>query len=761
MFRKTFSLILASIMLLSFVGCTVNEGNSDTSDASNTTEGTTQADETTPVELQSKKINLNSQTEGVKVLGVRNLRSSDVINADWSCSGIEFNALCTGDVKFMVSATANCYYRVYVDGVEYKNGNSPFFTVTTSATEIKVTVANEGIHNFVLMKVTGYTLSRSTIHSVTLTGDITTEAPADKDLYIEFVGDSITCAWGTIGTYDGAYTGQDGTLAFSYLVSQTLEADYSMTALSGQGILCGNPGIPLGYKYACYNKSTTSQYDFERKADAIVINIGTNDFSKSNELGITPASFYTAFRNFVEYAREKNGPDCIFLGVYNMMNDTYGDQIKKVFDDLGGADSNYYTQIMSRQTNTHNTHPSKENNISYAQIISTLLKSILDGTHTPPTQLVSKLPTANSAVVSPTFATATAGSKHNFNISGTDYEVVIGFDAFGTLAGAFSSISAGGTLYLGAGTYSETLSISKDVTIKGPKAGIDPNVRGTSVTDDWTLNPLRGTGEAIFTGQLGMGVMNGTLYADCHNIVIDGIMMSGGVLLRGNTGLEGYGNFTFKNIYVSDVTQTNYVFYFYPYYPASNNPNLYKNNLTMENFRIEGMTKELINPEFESLTVKGLYMSDTCTKALLVSSFYTAASITSGVEYTFDDCMFRNKDTALNLSALTTTNTKNAGIASKAFIKFNVTDCVFANETANPMIKIALDTSNSTVNIENNYFVKVGSSATTISDSACAAADYSTRVIITGNTFTDFTQGSVSLTKSTPAYILTGNNFVS
>lgn len=57
--------------------------------------------------------------------------------------------------------------------------------------------------------------------------------PANKNYYIEFVGDSITCAWGTIGEHTGAYTDQDGTLAYSYLVAEAQNADYSMTALSG------------------------------------------------------------------------------------------------------------------------------------------------------------------------------------------------------------------------------------------------------------------------------------------------------------------------------------------------------------------------------------------------------------------------------------------------------------------------------------------------------------------------------------------------
>ncbi len=212
------------------------------------------------------------------------------------------------------------------------------------------------------------------MHSVTLTGYITDNAPQDKDLYIEFVGDSITCAWGTIGTYDGTYTGQDSTDSFAYLIAEDLNADYAITALSGHGITDDCHGVPTleGYKYPSHLKDTTDLYDFSRKPDVLVINIGTNDVAYASS-----EEFYADFKEFVLFAREKNGEDCIFMALYGMMNHTMQTQIKKVFAELGGEANTYYAMSMPLQTHIHNTHPSPEDNKTYADTVAPKLKELL------------------------------------------------------------------------------------------------------------------------------------------------------------------------------------------------------------------------------------------------------------------------------------------------------------------------------------------------------------------------------------------------
>ena len=164
-------------------------------DAPATDAPATDAPETeAPVVLTEQTVALNKNTKGIKILGVRNLPSETQINADWSASGIEFVATCEGDMTFEASSSAACYFRAYVDGEPWNNGSIPYFTVN-GKTNIVLKDIPKGTHIIRLIKVTGYTIARAEIKSVKLTGFISEEAPADKDLYIEFIGDSITCAW--------------------------------------------------------------------------------------------------------------------------------------------------------------------------------------------------------------------------------------------------------------------------------------------------------------------------------------------------------------------------------------------------------------------------------------------------------------------------------------------------------------------------------------------------------------------------------------
>ena len=283
--KSIFLRILSCIMAFSMLaGITLMTACNDTPEVPETeppanttsTPETTQAPETTeaPLVLTEQTVPLNKNTKGIKILGVRNLASDTAINADWSASGIEFVATCEGDMTFAVETNdKGAYFRAYVDGEPCMNGESPYFEITGKG-EITLKDIPTGTHTVRVIKVTGYTLAFAAFTSVKLTGFISEEAPKDKDLYVEFVGDSITCAWGTIGTFDGKYTSQDATLGYSYLLAEALDADYSLTALSGQGICCGTPGVPLGYRYACYGKDAKTEYDFARKANLIVVNIG-------------------------------------------------------------------------------------------------------------------------------------------------------------------------------------------------------------------------------------------------------------------------------------------------------------------------------------------------------------------------------------------------------------------------------------------------------------------------------------------------------
>lgn len=148
-----------------------------------------------------------------------------------------------------------------------------------------------------------------------------------KDLSIEFIGDSITCAYGVEGAsqYENFKTTTENFMkSYAYLTAQKLDADYSAVSYSGHGIVSGysNDGtintdslIPPYYdkvgKVGGYEK-----FDWDFSAhhnDVVVINLGTNDDSyASNDLEVRGQEYADAYVDFLKQVHECN-PDAYII----------------------------------------------------------------------------------------------------------------------------------------------------------------------------------------------------------------------------------------------------------------------------------------------------------------------------------------------------------------------------------------------------------------------------------------------------------------
>lgn len=388
MAKKLLTLILALLLVTGcFAACSKGDEAADEDGTQTSSNSSDDGGDTTPTDnkdddddnnddekLVPKMFKITSATPGVKVLGVRNLASELGLHMDWSCSGAEFGIdLKGGTVRLNFKASANCFIRIWVDGNEYKQNDREYFTISNMSGSIVLNDIPAGKHTIRIMKVTGYTLAQVELTDVIFAGSMVTDLvdTADKDTYIEFVGDSITCGWGTIGEHTGAYTDQDGTYAYSYLLAKELDADYSMTALSGQGLLCGDPGVTNGYLYADPIGNGETKYDFARKADIVVINIGTNDYWNEN---VSEADFKVAYLNFLRTVREKNGDGCKILCLYNTMNDTYANAILAAVEEFGGTFAGVTTYKLNRAEGNH--HPNIAEHEAYAEALKDVIKNL-------------------------------------------------------------------------------------------------------------------------------------------------------------------------------------------------------------------------------------------------------------------------------------------------------------------------------------------------------------------------------------------------
>jgi lysophospholipase L1-like esterase len=115
------------------------------------------------------------------------------------------------------------------------------------------------------------------------------EPTEKKKVSIEFLGDSITCAYGVEGkdqTENFKTTTENASKSYAYLASQILDADYSTVCYSGAGIISGYSGgeknsgnlFPPHYEKTSRNEKYPGTWNFNsHKYDVIFINLGTND----------------------------------------------------------------------------------------------------------------------------------------------------------------------------------------------------------------------------------------------------------------------------------------------------------------------------------------------------------------------------------------------------------------------------------------------------------------------------------------------------
>lgn len=399
MLKRIFAVLLAILMLGGLMGCNNAEeqptetttpnstaGNAVTTEPATTTSKptdeitTSKPDTPKPPAKTETTVALNSATKGIKILGERALASDAQINLDWTCSGVEFvlDSL-GGELTLNADSNKPCYLRIYVDGVEWTTGSGNLYFQVNGKTTVLVPAIPAGKHTVRIVKVTGHTLATAQLYSMSYYGTLVETAPADNDLYIEFIGDSISCGWGVIGAHDGSYSAQDGSLAYPYMLAQKLNADYAVTALSGQGVIYHGTTIPNmtdGYLLSSPLRDGTQAYGFERKANMVVINMGTNDFSKKNSDTITEETFAEAYKALINTIREKNGADCKIVCLYNTMNDTFSSSILTVCRELGGQNAGIYTFKMNKAASGH---PTALENEAYVKALEPILKDALAG----------------------------------------------------------------------------------------------------------------------------------------------------------------------------------------------------------------------------------------------------------------------------------------------------------------------------------------------------------------------------------------------
>ena len=174
--------------------------------------------------------------------------------------------------------------------------------------------------------------------SITSSAETPIKPVAKRDLSIEFIGDSITCAYGVEAEsqHEQFSTSTENFMkSYAYLTAQQLNADYSAVCYSGHGIISGyttgekntDSLVPDCYNLVGKSYDYATEWDFESNPnDVVVINLGTNDSSYlTHDFEARSGDFVDGYVSFLNDVRSKNPNAYIICTVGTMGGeDVYG-----------------------------------------------------------------------------------------------------------------------------------------------------------------------------------------------------------------------------------------------------------------------------------------------------------------------------------------------------------------------------------------------------------------------------------------------------
>lgn len=292
------------------------------------------------------------------------------ISIDWTASALEFCADCEGELKLTVRAeSVGARFKIFVDGEEkgiYTSKGNKVFTVKDIA---------RGVHTVRLLRTSmvesGNNCAAAELTTISMNG-VLLDRPADNPYYIEFLGDSVTCGYGTVAGDTTAY----GDEAYAYKTARALGADYSVVSVSGIGTLTstsrhGNLNISDLIPYYNYYRSQKVNYVASRQADLVVIATNANDSDSLDK-----STYQDQVRSIISEMQRIHGTDTKFIWLFNMYNlkPNLNSHVEEVFAELGGTEAGFYTLTLYVNSGGAAGHPLESAQTDYAARLADFIK---------------------------------------------------------------------------------------------------------------------------------------------------------------------------------------------------------------------------------------------------------------------------------------------------------------------------------------------------------------------------------------------------
>jgi lysophospholipase L1-like esterase len=271
--------------------------------------------------------------QAVRFLGRVNPATKELT---WSGTGVSFTFTGTSASIGFEGVSGSNSAELIVDG------KSTFISDIKGSSISTPSNLPHGNHTISFLKSSEALFGSISIGNITTDGTLGADPPLPSRK-IEIIGDSITSAYGIGAALPCTNTAALEIISESYsvLTATALTAAYSIISWSGIGIIRNyasgqtdtSPIMPERYtKYGANDASGSYNFPASAAPDAVVINLGTNDFGHNNvRPRLSGTEYAAAMVKFVQFVKKSYGNDpAFFLLTSPMLSDGYpaGEMVK-------------------------------------------------------------------------------------------------------------------------------------------------------------------------------------------------------------------------------------------------------------------------------------------------------------------------------------------------------------------------------------------------------------------------------------------------
>lgn len=315
----------------------------------------------------------------------RTVMDGNSIKMDYAGTGFEIRGTFKGDVEITTQQKSGLLLYGIVDG-DFENAKE--ILAKQSGTYKIAENLTPGLHNIQLLKATECGANEQlqlTVTGLSFNGKLT-EKPADANLYIEVIGDSVTSGcdlYKKTNPPADELLRQNVTKSFAELTAQALGADVSIISKSGGSAYVVKSGENRAYKLAgeYYKRALygnlTSTWDFEtdRQPDIVVISLGTNDEPGTRD---DRKGLMNGMKKLMAQVRAAR-PNATIVWGYEIMATGGNADFQQAVEEFAAEDGNtyYWKQVRGLTAETLNGHPLPESHIANANSLAGKLAEIL------------------------------------------------------------------------------------------------------------------------------------------------------------------------------------------------------------------------------------------------------------------------------------------------------------------------------------------------------------------------------------------------